>query len=91
MKEEILKMRPIGNRIILKQDRIKKAGSIILMAEAAEKSKFCEVIAIGPDVNDIHKGDKVISDPYAGYVLYEDEEVIYTVQEDANVLAVIDN
>lgn len=91
MKETISKLIPTSGRVILKQERIKKSGSIILMADSAEKSKFCEVIAIGPDVAAIQKGDKVIADPFTGHVLYEDDEVLYTLMEESDVLAVVED
>lgn len=89
MKEVISKLKPTGSRVILKQERIKQSGSIILMADSAEKSQFCEVIAVGPDVNDIQKGDKVVADKFSGHTLYEDSEVLYVLMDESDVLAIV--
>ena len=85
--ENIKKIVPYGNRVLLKQDRIVHQGKILIAADSAEKESFAEVIAVGPDVSSVKKGDIVFSDIYAGTVIYDDVTVYSIVIED-DILAV---
>ena len=86
--ENIEKIVPYGNRVLLKQDRIRQQGKILISAASAEKNDFAEVIAVGPDVSAIKKGDVVFSDIYAGTVLYDDDVTVYSIVNEDDILAV---
>lgn len=86
--ENIEKITPYGNRVLLKQDRIRHQGKILISAASSEKNDFAEVIAIGPDVSAVKKGDIVFSDIYAGTVLYDDDVTVYSIVNEDDILAV---
>lgn len=86
--ENIEKIVPYGNRVLLKQDRIRQQGKILIAADSSEKTDFAEVIAVGPDVSAIKKGDVVFSDIYAGTVLYDDDVTVYSIVNEDDILAV---
>ena len=86
--ENIEKIKPYGNRVLLKQDRIRQQGKILISADSAEKESFAEVIAVGPDVSSVKKGDIVFSDIYAGTVLYDDDVTVYSIVNEDDILAV---
>ena len=86
--ENIERLTPYGNRVLLKQDRIRHQGKILISADSAEKESFAEVIAVGPDVSAVKKGDIVFSDIYAGTVLYDDDVTVYSIVIEDDILAV---
>ncbi|PSJ32239.1 molecular chaperone GroES [Peptostreptococcus russellii] len=87
-----MKIRPLGDRIVLKKAEAeeKTASGIILTGAAKEQPQFAEVVAVGSGVVDgkeitmeINVGDKVIYSKYAGTeVKIEDEEFIVIKQDD---------
>ena len=86
--ENIKRLIPYGNRVLLKQDRIRQQGKILIAADSAEKENFAEVIAVGPDVSSVKKGDIVFSDIYAGTVLFDDDVTVYSIVTEDDILAV---
>lgn len=86
--EEILKLKPLNNKVILKQNKITTSSSgIILMADTAEKETFCEVIA--SDTELVKKGETVYADPYVGIKLLENDDALYVLVDGEDILAVI--
>lgn len=85
---EILKLKPLNGKVVLKQNKITKSSSgIILMADAAEKETFCEVIA--SDTELVNKGDTVYADPYVGVKLLENDDALYVLVDGDDILAVV--
>ena len=85
--EEILKLKPLNNKVILKQNKITTSSSgIILMADVAEKETFCEVIASDSEL--VSKGDTVYADPYVGIKLLETDDALYVLVDGDDILAV---
>ena len=82
------KITPYGNRVLLKQDRIRHQGKILIAADSAEKNDFATVIAVGPDVSSVKKGDIVFSDLYAGTVLFDDDAAVYSIVIEDDILAI---
>lgn len=88
--EEILKLKPLNNKILLKQDKITKSSSgIILVNDAAEKETFCEVVASDTDL--VKKGDTVYADPYVGIKLLETDEALYVLVDEEDILGILSN
>jgi len=89
-----MKLRPLGDKIVLKQleaEETTKSG-IILTPKAQEKPQQAEVIAVGPGTEEVKMevkvGDNVIYSKYAGTdVKLDDEEFIVVKQ--ADILAII--
>lgn len=85
--EEIYNLRPLNNKVILKQNKITTSSTgIILIADTAEKETFCEVIASDSDL--VNKGDTVYADPYVGIKLLEDDEALYVLVDESDILAI---
>lgn len=86
--EEILKLKPLNGKVVLKQNKITTSSSgIILMADTAEKETFCEVIA--SDTELVKKGDTVYADPYVGIKLLETEDALYVLVDGDDILAAV--
>ncbi|NBO23633.1 MAG: co-chaperone GroES [Chlamydiae bacterium] len=96
-----LKVKPLGNRILVKRAEAKASkGGILLPESSKEKPKQGEVVAIGPGKIDenghlekmqIKIGDKVIFGSYAGVEVkvphHEQEQ--YLIMTEDEVLAVV--
>lgn len=88
--EEILKLKPLNNKILLKQVKITKSSSgIILVNDAAEKETFCEVIESDSEL--VKKGDTVYADPYVGIKLLENDDALYTLVDSEDILGILSN
>ena len=87
---EILKLKPLNGKVVLKQNKITTSSSgIILMADTAEKETFCEVIA--SDFELVNKGDTVYADPYAGIKLLENDDALYVLVDGEDILGILEN
>lgn len=85
--EEIYNLKPLNNKVILKQNKITTSSTgIILIADTAEKETFCEVIASDSDL--VNKGDTVYADPYVGIKLLENDEALYVLVDESDILAI---
>ena len=88
--EEILKLKPLNGKVVLKQNKITTSSSgIILMADAAEKETFCEVIASDSEL--VKKGDTVYADPYVGIKLLENDDALYVLVDSEDILGILNN
>lgn len=94
-----MKLKPLSNRVILKQVEAQERtkSGIYLPDSAKEKPQFAEVVAVGPGKTtdgkkqemSVKVGDKVIYPKYSGEdVKVEDEE--YTVIEEDKILAIVE-
>ncbi|AEM74494.1 co-chaperone GroES [Caldicellulosiruptor acetigenus] len=94
-----MKIRPIGDRILIKfkeREEVTKSG-IVLPDTVKEKPQIAEVIEVGPGgIVDgekvemvVKKGDKVIVSKYAGTEIKIDGEE-YTIIRQDDVLAIIE-
>ena len=94
-----MKLKPLADRVILKQFKAeeKTKSGLILAASAQEKPEMFEVVEVGPggmvDGNPVtmtvKPGDKVITSQYAGTkVTLEDVEYVVVRQND--ILAIVE-
>lgn len=94
-----MKLRPLGDRVILKRinaEETTKSG-IVLTQSAKEKPQEAEVLAVGPGFVDgkeikmeVKVGDRVLFSKYGGNeVKVDGEEYIIAKQDD--ILAVLEN
>jgi chaperonin GroES len=91
------KIKPFGNRVVVKrQEALTTKGGILLPEAAQEKPREGKVIAVGPgrtDANgrvhpiDLKAGDKVLFSSYAGSEYKADEESYLILSED-DILAI---
>jgi chaperonin GroES len=94
-----MKLRPLGDRVVLKQKEAeeKTASGIILSGQAKEKPQQAEVIAVGPGgmvdgkevAMAVKVGQIVIYSKYAGTEVKLDEEKFIIVRQN-DILAVIE-
>ena len=94
-----MKLRPLSDRVVLKQDAAEERTSsgIFLTASAQEKPEVYEVVEVGPggmvDGNPVtmtvKPGDKVITDKYAGTKVTLDE-VEYIIVKQGDILAIVE-
>ena len=88
--EEILKLKPLNGKVVLKQNKITTSSSgIILMADAAEKETFCEVIASDSEL--VNVNDVVYADPYVGIKLLENDDALYVLVDSEDILGILNN
>lgn len=91
-KEERMKIRPIGERVVIKKMEAeqKTASGIVLPGAAQEQPQLAEVLEV-PEAEDvkIKKGDKVIYKQYAGTEVKLDD-VSYIVIDLEHILAVVE-
>ncbi len=96
----ISKVKPLGNRILIKRSSAKKMhGGIILPDSAQEKPKEGDVVAAGGgqlDENgqiipmEVSVGDKVLYSSYSGVEVKTDEsDTEYLILSEDDILAVI--
>lgn len=95
-----IKIRPIGNRVLIKRSSVKVSkGGILLPDTAQEKPKEGEVVAIGTGKEDkegkiipltLKVGDKVLFTSYAGVEFKpEESEEEYLIISEDDVLAIV--
>lgn len=85
---EVSKLNPLNGKVILKQNKITTSSSgIILMADAAEKETFCEVVASDSEL--VNKGDTVYADPYVGIKLLENDDALYVLVDEEDILGIL--
>ena len=94
-----MKLRPLSDRVVLKQDAAEERTSsgIFLAASAQEKPEVYEVVEVGPgglvDGNEVKRivsaGQKVLVGKYSGSKV-KLEDVEYTIVRQSDILAVIE-
>lgn len=85
-----MSMKPLGDRVVLKPQEAeeKTKSGIILPDSAKEKPQAAVVVSVGPDVDQVKEGDKVIYTEYAGTeVKYQEEE--YTIVDQKDIIAIV--
>ena len=86
-----MRLVPLGDRVVLKQvvaEETTKSG-IVLPGQTKEKPQQAEVVAVGPNVEDlISVGDKVIYAKFAGTEV-ELDGANYLVMKQEDILAII--
>lgn len=96
----MIKLKPLGNRILIKRFKAKTTKGGILLPEAAqEKPKEGEVIAVGPGKSDEHGvkefinvkvGDRVLFSSYSGTeVKNQDGEEEYLILSEDDILGIL--
>lgn len=92
------KIKPLGNRIVVKREEAKTSkGGILLPEKAQEKSRRGKVIAVGPgkiddkgstQSIDLKVGDQILFSSYAG-TEYKADENEYLILSEEDILAVL--
>jgi len=94
---KILKIKPRGKQILVRPDgeasRVSEHGLITPSNVEQEKKSVGTVEAVGPDIKDVKKGDRVIYGTYAGERIKlhnGKEEVDFALLFDEDVLAFLE-
>ena len=96
----IMKLVPLGDRVVLKQleaETTTKSG-IVLPGQEKEKPQQAEVIAVGPGgvvdgkeiKMEVKAGDKVIYSKYSGTEVKFDDNGKYVIVKQSDILAIIE-
>ena len=85
-----MKLRPLGDRVVLKQKEAeeKTASGIILSGQAKEKPQQAEVIAVGP--GGMVDGKEVAMAVKVGQIEVKLGKEEYTVVRQSDILAVVE-
>ena len=80
---------PLADRVVAVREeaKTKTASGIYLPDNAAEKTAVFDVRAIGPDVKNVKKGDRIVYNGYAGEIKVDGVEYIIVKEDD--VLATV--
>ena len=94
-----MKLKPLADRVVLKQNAAEERTSsgIFLTASAQEKPQVAEVVAVGPgglvDGKEVEMyvkvGDRVITGKYSGTEVKLDKEE-YTIVRQSDILAIVE-
>ena len=91
------KINPRGKQILVRQEdeksRISEHGLSMPDSVEQERKAIGEVVAVGPEIKDVKKGDKVIYGAFAGEQIklqQSTKEVDYVLLFDEDVLAFIE-
>jgi chaperonin GroES len=87
-----MNFQPLGDRVLVKvqEPETKTASGIIIPDNASkEKPTEAEVVAVGPEVEHVAVGDKVIYAKYARTAPVTIEDVEYLVMEISEILGVL--
>lgn len=94
------KIKPLGNRILVKRaEATVSQGGILLPDSAQEKPKQGEVLAAGPGKMDdkgtvlpmdVKVGDRVLFSSFAGTEAQSEDDAEYLILSEEDVLAVIE-
>lgn len=94
-----MKLRPLGDRVVVKQLEAKELtkSGIILTGTAKEKPQEAEIVAVGPGgvvdgekiTIEVKVGEKIIYSKYAGTDVKIDDES-YIIIRQSDILAVVE-
>ena len=87
-----MNFQPLGDRVLVKvqEPETKTASGIIIPDNASkEKPTQAEVVAVGPEVEHVAVGDKVIYAKYARTAPVTLDDVEYLVMEISEILGVL--
>ena len=77
-------LKPLKDKVVAtKEEPIKKTSSGILLGEAKEAPAYATVEAVGPEVKNIKKGDKIVFKEFSTTnIKVDDKDYIIVAEED---------
>lgn len=83
-KSDTIKLTPLGDRIVARgvESDTKTASGILLPDKAKEKTDLADVLAVGPDVEAVKVGDRVLYVKYSPEVHKLDGEDLLVMHEE---------
>lgn len=80
---------PVGNKIYLKMDTVKKVGDLVTENKKTIH-EFAEVLAVGPEVTIVKKGDHIFLKSWAVDIInHEKEEYFFISQNSDGICALV--
>ena len=85
-----MKVTPLGDRLLVKPDdaAAEQQGGIYLPDSAQEKPQNGTVVAVGPDVENVKKGDRVLLPKFGGSEVTIDG-VDHSIMREDDVLGIL--
>lgn len=84
-----MQLKPLQDRVVAKKEQaMETTKSGILLGEAKEKPAYAIVDAIGPDVKQVKKGDKIVYKNYSTTDVKIDEQE-YIILKEEDILATL--
>ena len=86
-----MSIKPLSDNVVIKMTEAEETtvSGIILTGAAKEKPQVAEVVAIGPKVEEVKVGDKVLTNTYSGKEVKLDGET-FTILEEEDILAIVE-
>ena len=73
----ITAIKPLGNRVIVRRDESRQPSNLIIAPQSAEEIPLrAEVLAVGPEVKSLKKGDVVLIGVYGGMILEDSKRLL---------------
>lgn len=87
-----LNITPLGDRVVVKRLKAETTtkGGIVLPDSAQEKPRQGKVLAVGSEVTELKKGNRVLMASYGGTEVTVDEQELVILKEE-DVLAVVED
>lgn len=81
---------PLTDRVVAKREEAaaKTSSGILLTQAAQEQPKLAKVVAVGPDVKSVKKGDKIIYEEFSATEVKVGEDKLIIVKEE-KILATV--
>ena len=83
-----MSLKPLKDRVVAKVEKpLEKTKSGILLGEAKEKPAYAVVESVGPDVNSVKKGERIVYKEYSttdnkvdgiDYIILKEEDILAT-------------
>ena len=82
-------LKPLKDRVVAVVEKpLEKTKSGILLGEAKEKPAYAVVESVGPEVNTVKKGDKIVYKEYSTTEIKVDEKE-YIILKEEDILATL--
>lgn len=77
-------IKPLADRVVAVREKAatKTAGGLYLPDNAKEKVAIFSVQAVGPDVKNVKKGDRILYNGYANEITFNNEDILIVKEED---------
>ena len=84
--------KPLGRKVLIKRkpEMTQTTGGIFIPDSATEKPMEGTILAIGDEVEKVKKGDKVLFAKFAGVEITENEEGMFLIMDEKQLLGIIE-
>jgi chaperonin GroES len=77
-------IKPLADRVVAVREKAteKTKSGLYLPEQTREKLSIFTVQAVGPDVKNVKKGDRILYNGYASEITFNNEEILIVKEED---------